>query len=788
LLWCLAGWSVPAQGSPYAGQLIHLRQPDGTEVRVRVWGDEFYHVMESLDGYTLVRDPDTALICYARLSRDGNDLVSTGVPAGAGPCEELVLHRHVRIAPDAARARIEESRERRTDRRAGDSGAVVHGGAWVPTCTGNVTGIVILMDFEDEPGIIPPEDIASFFNQPDGYTGYGNNGSVREYFSDVSYNRLDYTNYVTDYYYRSQRPKSELVTLPSSIYTDRELVIEALTDLESRGFDFSEYDSNGDGFVDVVNVLFAGDPAPGSVLHHHSWNVSFSADGVSTYKYQLSSIRDSPYLAVVVHENGHALCGFPDLYDKSEIDPSRGLGFHCMMSAPVSPTNPQHPCAYVKYLGGWIDPIILTIPQTDLTLPATGEVVYKYDHPTAANEYFLIENRIRRDRNALLPDSGLALWHVDTEGWNSWPQMTPEQHFEVTLVQADGQWDLENANNSGDGTDYWAAPEYTECSPDTEPNTNWWDGSASGLVIRDISTSSPNMTFSFGSDTDCNNNGVLDEDDITGGTSVDCNGNWIPDECDGIVGDAPLAEPEGVARSRYISFTPGNAGERVALRVTLVQVEGFDTFETQTRWVGPPHAYPEEDSSDPTRTFIGANLACTPHFQDWGTIDLLRVYGGEIIPGSLYEIEAFPETCAGAAIAAAGVPAFLSVATGTWGDVTAPYDTPGGAPQPDFYDIAGVVEKFSAFPTAPIKASAQLQPNVVFPERPIDFRDIAAGVGAFVGDAYSVVPGMSGPCTCPSLVTCGATLCSGDLDCVDGFCVEGFCTDACARCTPPVGH
>jgi len=107
-------------------------------------------------------------------------------------------------------------------------------------------------------------------------------------------------------------------------------------------------------------------------------------------------------------------------------------------------------------------------------------------------------------------------------------------------------------------------------------------------------------------------------------------------------------------------------------------------------------------------------------------------------------------------------------------------------------------EKFTALPTAPIKASAQLQPNVVFPNRAVDFRGIAADVGAFVGDAYAGVPGMTGPCTCPSLVTCGATSCVNDIDCVDGYCVDGycvdgycvdgFCTDASARCTPPVGN
>jgi len=88
---------------------------------------------------------------------------------------------------------------------------------------------------------------------------------------------------------------------------------------------------------------------------------------------------------------------------------------------------------------------------------------------------------------------------------------------------------------------------------------------------------------------------------------------------------------------------------------------------------------------------------------------------------------------------------------------------------------------------APIKAVAQLQPNCVFPDRAVDFRDIAADVQAFLG--VTIVEAEFGPCLCPSSVTCGTTPCSTDLNCngvtpSGGLCVGGFCTDPCGRCTP----
>ena len=77
----------------------------------------------------------------------------------------------------------------------------------------------------------------------------------------------------------------------------------------------------------------------------------------------------------------------------------------------------------------------------------------------------------------------------------------------------------------------------------------------------------------------------------------------------------------------------------------------------------------------------------------------------------------------------------------------------------------------------------QLQPNVVFPNRPIDFNDIAADVEAFVGTP-TYAERNDGPCLCPSSVTCGTTACATDLQCGDGLCVRSFCGDECGRCSP----
>ena len=65
-------------------------------------------------------------------------------------------------------------------------------------------------------------------------------------------------------------------------------------------------------------------------------------------------------------------------------------------------------------------------------------------------------------------------------------------------------------------------------------------------------------------------------------------------------------------------------------------------------------------------------------------------------------------------------------------------------PEVALSDIAAVVQKFVGL-LDPIKARAQLTPNLLDPLDLVDFRDIAAAVAAFVDSIYPY----SGPLACP---------------------------------------
>ena len=487
--------ALTASGAPLWGEVVTIRQPDGSSVDIRVWGDEYYSVGETLDGYSIVRDGVTGMLSYAELSADGTELVSTGVPAGE-PVAPRELAKHIRITPEAARAQALAVRQDFELRAYGAPLDQLGRGMRGPT-TGSVVGITLIVDFSDQVATIPASSVDDFCNMI-GYTGYGNNGSVRDYFFDVSEGLLDYTNHVPAQYYRAAQPKS-YYTDPSRPYGQRarELIQEALEDLDSNGLDFSQFDADGNGIIDAVNCFYAGGiwNAWGEGLWPHAGGLTWCADGVCTQRYQITNMGSYLSLNTFCHENGHMLMGWPDLYDYD--GDSAGVGKFCIMCYGTYSMNPNEPCAYMKYDAGWGDVTVLMSPQGALSAPVEGNVMYKFEHPDLPNEYYLVENRQRTGRDAGIPDDGLAIWHVDTEGSNNNQQQTPEQHYLVTLVQADGRWDMENNHNSGDGTDLYAATRYPECSPLTYPHTGWWDGSESGAYFMNISTSSDTMSFDF---------------------------------------------------------------------------------------------------------------------------------------------------------------------------------------------------------------------------------------------------------------------------------------------------
>lgn len=496
---------------PFYQKEFKFAQPDGTEIRLRGWGNQHHAVFETLDGFTVVMDPVTNYFQYAKLSADESFLEPTGIRVGLVDPEVLGIEKHIRVSKDAAKVqakaafykmsattRWEERRRRATTaKRMAMMSRGILSAPPREERTGEYVGLCILVQFPDVSGTISKADVEEFCNKQ-GYTGYGNAGSVNDYFSDVSGGRLKYTNIVTPYY-TAKNPRAYYTNpaIPQGTRA-RELILEALNDLKGKGFDFSQLSVDNEGYVFAMNFFYAGpivnNWAEG--LWPHSWCLASPFDvgqGRKIYDYQFTNMGSELSLGTFCHENGHMICDFPDLYDYG--DQSNGVGHYCLMCfGGPDEKNPTQVCAYLKYKAGWADKVT---PITDGIYAAkagTNEFFVTVKNPT---EYYIIENRHTENRDRSLPSSGLAVWHVDELGSNEDEDMTPEKHYECSIIQADNRFDLEHRINPGDSDDLFNRNTGPKFGDSTRPPSRWWDGTSSGLEIIEIGDAGRELTFRF---------------------------------------------------------------------------------------------------------------------------------------------------------------------------------------------------------------------------------------------------------------------------------------------------
>jgi M6 family metalloprotease-like protein len=502
---------------PYFGQEFTFPQPDGTYLRVRGFGNQEQAVFETLDGFTVTRDPVTGFYQYAALSSDGNDLVPTGYQAEKVNPRNLGLSKSIRANPVAAttsdamtsglaatktrwQTRRETARmQKRAQLMAGPSDIL----AAPPQreTVGDFIGLCLLVDFPDVPGTISRQEVEAFCNRPN-YNGFNNNGSVHDYFLANSRGRLRYTNIVAPYY-TAQHPRSHYTdeTQPYPLRT-QELIREALESLRAQNFDFSPLTVDDAGFVYATNIFYAGPVVNGwskGLWPHASRIPSFQLmPGKTVADYQITNMGNELTLGTFCHENGHMICDFPDLYDyRRDGVNSFGVGGFCLMcfGGNADGKNPTQINAYLKFNAGWADSVTNITAGLNASVRADANDFYVMRKNET--EYFIIENRQKIGRDLALPGSGLAIWHIDEVGSNENQDMTPNSHYECSLVQADGEFDLERAsdNQLGEAKDLFHGQGNPRFGDMTNPSSRWWNGTSSGLNITNISNNGPTITF-----------------------------------------------------------------------------------------------------------------------------------------------------------------------------------------------------------------------------------------------------------------------------------------------------
>jgi M6 family metalloprotease-like protein len=545
----LAG-SFPARAVPAAPDPFKLRQPDGSEITLRVFGDEWFHWYETMDGRPVTLDPATGFWMYSAPSETGPN-VSSGRRAGID-------------APvaDAWKPRPPATLKSAPKGRSGQPRSVSVGS----TGTGLVP--VLLGNFSDTTPTVSITTMSNLLFS----TAAGSN-SMATFYTEVSYGKFTVSagsSGLQDWltvahpasYYATNKVKSSATANdgPQADQFVRDVVVAAV----AAGYDFSPYALPGTGRVPVVCVVHAGlgeenGGGPATIWSHRgSLSGSLGVNGPVTIQTSGGQVVVDDYIiepeiqpqklpatgvdvvgiGVFCHEYGHAL-GLPDLYDITYKSLGVGvwsvMGYGSYNSVLRAGDTPAHFDAWCKAKLGWVTPVDFTLNSANAQFPAAAKTPYAaklWKDGQAGQEYFLVENRYTTGFDAGLPSSGLLVWHIDeSKGgeisvWNkdnaeTWypisaggrPADTNNGNYHVELMQADNLWQLNLTNaslqNAGDAGDPFPGSTGNRVfGPNTAPNSQAYNVGATpgynsyvsvsnisdpGLVMTaDLYTRSPN--------------------------------------------------------------------------------------------------------------------------------------------------------------------------------------------------------------------------------------------------------------------------------------------------------
>ncbi|MDE5881591.1 MAG: M6 family metalloprotease domain-containing protein [Muribaculaceae bacterium] len=529
--------AVMAYGVPARPGLMTVQQPDGSEVKVRLIGDERHHYYLSEDGYLLANED--GFFYYADADDEGrvirSDFRLSGNGQGVAAYDESLRSYLSGIRQDAlaekmnvARNRVVTSslfNNRLVDRigrltRSGESVVARPGlcpDSYYPS-TGEQRALVILVEFADVSMTLdnPHDYFSRMLNEP-GFSDWGGTGSARDYFLECSDGQFSPQ---FDLYGPVKLPnRMAYYGANSADGNDRRpahMIADACAALDDE-VDFSRYDMDHDGVIDNVFVFYAGEgEASGGApetIWPHSWYVTAALprpqifDGVRLDRYACScewvvtKRHGRPDgVGTFIHEFSHVL-GLPDLYATGYTDCFTPEGWSALDGGSYNNDGCTPPLysAFERYALGWLTPFDMT-DSAAVTLNSIGSneagifLTKDADGEPNPNEYFLVENRQKMSWDSYIPGHGMLVWHIDYDDnvwWDNEVNNKPN-HQHVDLVEADGST-FANKDRRGDA--FPGKKNVTSFGDDTKPSARSWAGIPSGISLVNIAEKDGIITF-----------------------------------------------------------------------------------------------------------------------------------------------------------------------------------------------------------------------------------------------------------------------------------------------------
>ena len=320
-------------------------------------------------------------------------------------------------------------------------------------------------------------------------------------YQDVQFKNTDYSAYITsvqqyfaDQSFGQYTPVFEVigpVSLPNNrrYYGENdeegydlrsaEMMADACNAAEDLA-DFSLYDQDGDGRIDAVVVIYAGESEKQDYLPDAVWEFTDNLETTWDLEYlvqldgktvasccavpELRAPSKKDGIGTLIHEFAHIL-GLPN-FCSTDGGTQKTLGDWDVMDHGCYNNESRTPAsmsAYERFYLGWVEPILLDGPMNVrlgnlnktgdcAIITANGQSNLSGISPDP-REFYIVENRQQEGWDAYIPGHGLMLTKIDfvKNKWESDEVNNVERHPCVDLVEADGSAPKYKADNLTNG-------------------------------------------------------------------------------------------------------------------------------------------------------------------------------------------------------------------------------------------------------------------------------------------------------------------------------------------------
>ncbi|MCL2247062.1 MAG: M6 family metalloprotease domain-containing protein [Lentimicrobiaceae bacterium] len=421
-----------------------LVQPNGEVLNLFITGDEFYRNVHDSDGYSIVPGDD-GWYYYALYDVSRDELVPSMYRVTMSRDFELPMEKRLGISQEKYREKRRAYFEPTGCTPSGASEKSILKDLAGAKSAQQMNNLVICIGFSDT------QNMTNSFSYVDGMFNSNPDNNMRDYFSTMSYNKLDivsqffppangevlrfYQDPNPRNYYQPYHPTNNPIGYEDDDYErlerEQTLLINAVNWINEfwpvpTSLDL---DINNDGECDFISFVIQGNVGEwNDLLWPHKWSLYYDyveINGKVVWEYNFELDGSTTYFStnVFCHEGYHVLSA-PDLYHYYNHTNLKAVNTWDIMDYSYL-AKPQSMSAYLKYkYGNWVPTLpVATINKTYEIFPfyfndgsnAEKPIIYRIPMTGTSTQYSVVEYRKRAGTNydLYLSNEGFLIYRIN---------------------------------------------------------------------------------------------------------------------------------------------------------------------------------------------------------------------------------------------------------------------------------------------------------------------------------------------------------------------------------------